>query len=168
MKIFQKNATLMNNYSMSMHIFAPKMNIYTNRSMVKNRLDAIVRILKDHVIENQEDLLKELEKVGFPTTQATLSRDLKRLQVLKIHSTDGSYVYRLPAHPQVDHQTIEFSGNLAVVRTRPGYAMGIAYDIDANASKEILATIAGDDTILVIPREGISRNRIVEVLQRLL
>ena len=62
------------------------------------------------------------------------------------------------------HSNIEFSGNLAVIKTRPGYAMGIASDIDTHAPKEILGTIAGDDTILVIPREGFSRQNIVDAL----
>ena len=62
------------------------------------------------------------------------------------------------------HPNIEFSGNLAVVKTRPGYAMGIASDIDTHAPCEILGTIAGDDTILIIPREGISRDKIVKAL----
>jgi transcriptional regulator of arginine metabolism len=59
---------------------------------------------------------------------------------------------------------LEFSGNLAVIKTRPGYAMGIASDIDASAPQEILATVAGDDTILVIPREGYSRESIAAAI----
>ena len=59
---------------------------------------------------------------------------------------------------------IEFSGNLAVVKTRPGYAMGIASDIDSHAPSEILATIAGDDTILVIPRNGVSQEKVIAAL----
>ncbi|MDR1556555.1 MAG: ArgR family transcriptional regulator, partial [Tannerellaceae bacterium] len=62
--------------------------------------------------------------------------------------------------------SLEFSGNLAVIKTRPGYAMGIASDIDAGAPREILATVAGDDTILVIPREGYSRDKIADAIAR--
>jgi hypothetical protein len=62
------------------------------------------------------------------------------------------------------YRNIEFSGNLAVLKTRPGYAMGIASDIDAKAPREILGTIAGDDTILLIPREGISREGVLQAL----
>lgn len=125
------------------------------------------------MIGNQEELQKALEDSGFSVTQATLSRDIKQLKIAKVHGGNGDYVYRLPGERPAggdedgtERPNIEFSGNLAVVRTRPGYAMGIASDIDAHASREILATIAGDDTILVIPREGYGREQVVEVLSR--
>lgn len=141
-------------------------------STKKERLDAICRLIQAHKIGNQEELLKQLENNGFRVTQATLSRDIKQLKVVKVHDENGNYVYRLSGDsvllqqvkPVSRHPNIEFSGNLAVVRTRPGYAMGIASDIDRHASHEILATVAGDDTILIIPREGISRDKIVNAL----
>lgn len=142
-------------------------------STKKERLDAICRIIETEAIGNQEELLKALTASGFYTTQATLSRDIKQLKVVKVHDGDGNYVYRLPNYAVfmqseqgqgASHPNIEFSGNLAVVKTRPGYAMGIASDIDTHAPREILGTIAGDDTILIIPREGISRDRIVKAL----
>jgi len=68
----------------------------------------------------------------------------------------------------LDKSVIEFSGNLAVIKTRPGYAMGLASDIDVNVPDEILGTIAGDDTILVIPREGYTRTQVKEALARVL
>jgi transcriptional regulator of arginine metabolism len=63
--------------------------------------------------------------------------------------------------------SLDFSGNLAVIRTRPGYAMGIASDIDKRSPNAILGTIAGDDTILLIPREGFSRMQIIDTLKEL-
>ena len=134
-------------------------------STKKERLDAICGIIQTKVISNQEELLKELEDSGFSVTQATLSRDIKQLKVAKVHDGNGDYVYRLPeesiskqAQPEGKKKpNIEFSGNLAVVKTRPGYAMGIA-------SSEILATIAGDDTILVIPRNGVSQEKVIAAL----
>lgn len=142
-------------------------------STKKERLDAICRIIRTETIGNQEELLRKLEANGFQITQATLSRDIKQLKVIKVHGRNDDYVYRLPdyamgiqsRHVQTDyHPNIEFSGNLAVVKTRPGYAMGIASDIDTRSPHEILATIAGDDTILVIPREGISRDKVIAAL----
>ena len=141
-------------------------------STKKERLDAICRIIQAKAISNQEELLKELMNSGFTLTQATLSRDIKQLKIAKVHNGEGDYVYRLPqdeaakAFGQGDRQLpyVEFSGNLAVIRTRPGYAMGIASDIDNHSREEILATIAGDDTILVIPREGIGREEVLEAL----
>ena len=138
----------------------------------KERLETICRIIQTKKSGNQEELLKELGNSGFRITQATLSRDIKQLKIVKVHDESGNYVYRLPdyptftqpAKPVSGHPNIEFSGNLAVIKTRPGYAMGIASDIDTHASHEILGTIAGDDTILIIPREGISRDKIVKAL----
>ena len=136
----------------------------------KARLETIRNILETEAIENQEILLRKLEAKGFQITQATLSRDIKRLKVV-------SYVYRLPDYQYTlqsqdkdiqNNFKVEFSGNLAVVKTRPGYAMGIASDIDMHAPHEILGTIAGDDTILIIPREGISRDKIVKALSMFL
>jgi transcriptional regulator of arginine metabolism len=146
-------------------------------SSKKERLEAICRIIQTEVICNQEELLKRLEANAFSITQATLSRDIKQLKIARIHDGKDAYVYRLPhaALPVTSissseqmkiHPAIEFSGNLVVVKTRPGYAMGIASDIDANAPHEILATIAGDDTILIIPREGYNRERIAEAVTR--
>ena len=139
----------------------------------KERLNAICRIIQTETISNQEELLKQLELKGFQVTQATLSRDIKQLKVVKVHDGNGNYKYHLPDYTSLmqpgkeqtaHHPNIEFSGNLAVVKTRPGYAMGIASDIDAHAPNEIIGTIAGDDTILIIPREGISRDKVVRAL----
>lgn len=131
-------------------------------------MDAICHIIQTKTICNQEELLRALEEGGFQVTQATLSRDIKQLKVSKVHDANGDYVYHLGDYSSptqaTQRPTIEFSGNLAVVRTRPGYAMGIASDIDLHAPHEILATIAGDDTILIIPREGVSRDRVVKAL----
>ncbi len=145
-------------------------------STKKERLEAICGIIRTMRISNQEELQKGLESKGFSVTQATLSRDIKQLKVAKVHDGQGDYVYRLPEEnvsentnlEDTEKPNIEFSGNLAVLRTRPGYAMGIASDIDNHAYNEILATIAGDDTILVIPRNGISQERVIAVLSRFL
>ncbi len=141
----------------------------------KERLKAICRIIETEVICNQDELLKRLKANGFTTTQATLSRDIKQLKIARVHDGNENYVYRLsePAMQPLPagerskiYPDIEFSGNLAVIKTRPGYAMGIAWDIDSNSPKEIVGTIAGDDTILVIPREGYSRDQIAKAIQR--
>jgi transcriptional regulator of arginine metabolism len=139
----------------------------------KERLESIRKIIRKETVSNQEELLNKLNEKGFSTTQATLSRDIKQLNIVKIADNEGNYVYRLPdsatfMQPKgedASHPKIEFSGNLAVVKTRPGYAMGIASDIDSHAPDQILATIAGDDTILVIPRESVSRGEIVKALK---
>jgi len=148
-------------------------------SSKKDRLIAIRNIIKENTVESQEELLNLLKSKGFEITQATLSRDIKQLKVSKIPDAEGDYIYTLPqennyaisslqekSKEQVPYgfATIEFSGQLAVMKTRPGYASAIASNIDTRAQHEIMGTIAGDDTILIIPREGITRKEIIEVL----
>ncbi len=145
-----------------------------------SRLDAIKMIISSKEIGSQEELLQELLKEGFQLTQATLSRDLKQLKVAKAASMNGNYVYVLPNNTMYRRVTdpnsvagmlmsdgvrgVDFSGNLAVVRTRPGYASSVAYDIDIHNFDDILGTIAGDDTILLVLREGCSRASILNAL----
>ena len=148
-------------------------------SSKKDRLITIRNIIRGHAVESQEELLNLLKSEGFEVTQATLSRDIKQLKISKIPDAEGNYIYTLPqennytvsslqekSKEQVPYgfATIEFSGQLAVMKTRPGYASAVASDIDARAQHEIMGTIAGDDTILIIPREGITRKEIIEVL----
>ena len=131
-----------------------------------NRLDAIKMIISSKEVGSQEELLQELGQEGFELTQATLSRELK---VAKAASMNGKYVYVLPndiMYKRVGDQSasemlmnngfisLQFSGNIAVIKTRPGYASSMAYDIDNRESDTILGTIAGDDTIMLVLREG--------------
>lgn len=146
-----------------------------------NRLDTIKLIISSKEIGSQGELLKELRDEGFALTQATLSRDLKQLKVAKAATISGKYVYVLPNDIMYKRSTdrsvsatemlrsngfisLQFSGNIAVIRTRPGYASSMAYDIDAQEAECILGTIAGDDTILLVLREGERKERIVNTL----
>ncbi len=141
------------------------------------RLNAIRELVANHKVGNQEELLSLLEREGFSTTQATLSRDLKALKVAKQPGMEGEYVYMLPdeaekedshvsgdAFPASAIDSIEFSGHMAVVRTRPGFANSIASIIDSQEPYEVLGTIVGDDTILLISREGVSRPDVINAL----
>ncbi|MFZ4724328.1 MAG: arginine repressor [Paludibacter sp.] len=144
----------------------------------RNRLQIISEILRSSVVGSQEELLKILSEKNCEVTQATLSRDLKLLKVAKTPLSNGAYKYILPpvnkpkpvegtynsflSHGAV--LSLEFSGQLAVVKTKPGYASAIAWDIDNKATEQVLGTIAGDDTILVIPREGVTRDEILSML----
>lgn len=139
------------------------------------RLNLITEIIQEQRIESQDELKNKLAESGFEITQATLSRDIRQLKLVKVPDADGLYSYALPLDTNLatdspaakeQSQGIEFSGNLAVLRTRPGYAMGIAFDIDSHGLPEILATVAGDDTILVIPREGYSREEVIKALDK--
>ena len=142
------------------------------------RLEAIKMIISGKEVGSQEEVLNELRKEGFTLTQATLSRDLKQLKVAKAASMTGKYVYVLPNETMYrrSHKplsagemlsnpgflSINFSGNLGVIKTRPGYASSIAYNIDNSNVPEILGTIAGDDTIIIVLREGVDHNALID------
>lgn len=155
-------------------------NIYTVMKVKNSRLEALKMLISSMELSSQEEVLKVLEKEGFKLTQATLSRDLKQLKVAKAASMNGKYVYVLPNETMYRRVTtprkatemmqrsgyisVNISGQLAIVKTRPGYASALAYDIDNSDSPYILGSIAGDDTIFIALREGASRGQVLEAL----
>lgn len=152
----------------------------------KSRLPEIVDILTHNSIGSQEELSRQLASRGFNVTQATLSRDLKILHTTKVATEMGGYKYIItesPASPSaldLDdlsapltslHPTalsLLVSGNIAVLKTRAGYAGGLAYDIDMLESGLVLGTIAGADTVFCVLREGATREDLVAELSALL
>lgn len=146
----------------------------------KNRLETLRMIISSQELGNQEELLIALQKEGFKLTQATLSRDLKQLKVAKAATMNGNYVYVLPnatmyKRVSTPHQikemmqvpgflSIHFSGNMGVIKTRPGYASSIAYNIDNSDIPQILGTIAGDDTIFIVIKQGVNEEEVVNAL----
>ncbi|MDD2602197.1 MAG: arginine repressor [Prevotella sp.] len=146
----------------------------------EKRLETIKMILSSQELGSQEDVLRELKRVGINVTQATLSRDFKQLKVAKTADITGKYVYVLPNVPiykrpnkqlsvaemmqNPGFKSIEFSGNIGVIRTKPGYASAIAYNIDSDKVPEILGTIAGDDTIIIILKENVDHHAVIEGL----
>jgi transcriptional regulator of arginine metabolism len=145
-----------------------------------NRLEALRLIISSQQLGSQDELLNALQKEGFKLTQATLSRDLKQLKVAKAASMSGNYVYVLPNETMYKRVStpnsiremmkvpgfvsINFSGNLGIIKTRPGYASSIAWNIDNSDVPEILGTIAGDDTIFIVIKEGVKHQEIVDAL----
>lgn len=145
-----------------------------------NRLEALRLIISSQQLGSQDELLNALQKEGFKLTQATLSRDLKQLKVAKAASMSGNYVYVLPNETMYKRVStpnsiremmkvpgfisINFSGNMGIIKTRPGYASSIAWNIDNSDVPEILGTIAGDDTIFIVIKEGVKHQNVVEAL----
>ena len=145
-----------------------------------NRLEALRLIISSQQLGSQDELLNALQKEGFKLTQATLSRDLKQLKVAKAASMSGNYVYVLPNETMYKRVStpnsiremmrvpgfisINFSGNMGIIKTRPGYASSIAWNIDNSDIPEILGTIAGDDTIFIVIKEGVKHQEVVEAL----
>ena len=145
-----------------------------------NRLEALRLIISSQQLGSQDELLNALQKEGFKLTQATLSRDLKQLKVAKAASMSGNYVYVLPNETMYKRVStpnsiremmkvpgfisIIFSGNMGIIKTRPGYASSIAWNIDNSDIPEILGTIAGDDTIFIVIKEGIKHQEVISAL----
>ncbi len=133
-------------------------------------------------VGSQEQLLRMLREKGVTLTQATLSRDLKKMGIFKIPDGGEGYVYivqegiTLQKNEQqlrVNYlaegfRGIRFSGNLAVIRTLPGYASSIAAVIDRADLPEILGTIAGDDTILIVQEQGTPPGQLLRRLVRIM
>ncbi|MBQ6777767.1 MAG: hypothetical protein IJP52_05590 [Paludibacteraceae bacterium] len=144
------------------------------------RMRMIKNILNAQVIDSQEQLLGALRMQGIEVTQATLSRDLRDLRAEKKVMADGSSKYCVPANPVIEKRvlgmssdlarlsivSVDFCGQFAVVKTRPGYANAVAYDLDSRGSSLLLGTLAGDDTILLIPRETTTRDQLLDFLNR--
>jgi len=143
------------------------------------RLARLRHIIETKRINSQEMLLNYLAGEGFQVTQATLSRDLKYLKVGKIPDGKGGYIYTFSDQSSKvgsdkslieDFRrgfiSIEFSGSQGVVKTLPGHASTVAFAIDNLNIDEVLGTIAGDDTILIIPRDGTTRKQLIGGLQR--
>lgn len=126
----------------------------------------IKTLIRESRISSQHQLLPILSQEGWPITQATLSRDLRQLNAVKVQDDDTGYYYHIPSDDNAELQEekaygpmsaflgMEFSANLAVIKTRPAFAPSIASFIDRLSIYGILGTIAGDDNILLVMREG--------------
>lgn len=140
------------------------------------RLLAIKEIVSNNKISSQEELLSLLESRGLNYTQATLSRDLKFLKVNKISDPEKGYIYEMPDQHQIYSNevaesyaaqgfvSIQFAHHLGVIKTLPGYAPSIASLIDRSSPFEIIGTIAGDDTILIVPHDNVSDKDVINAL----
>ncbi|MBR3522469.1 MAG: arginine repressor [Prevotella sp.] len=147
---------------------------------INDRLAALRLLLSENELYSQVDVMQLLKQQGIDVTQSTLSRDMKRLKVGKVSNGKGKYYYAIPNEtsykrqhkpeplldlpPTQGFESINFSGNMAVIRTRPGFASSIASNIDSAALKDVLGTIAGDDTIFLVIREGALHIDIIDQL----
>ena len=141
----------------------------------KYRFQIIKDLITDQEISNQDELLKKLIDLEITVTQATLSRDLRELKVSKVPNSSGQYIYRLtesatsPATvTHNENMSLVFSKNLGVIKTKPGYANRIAFEIDNTHFNTIIGTIAGDDTLLIIMKEESSRDEVINELRRII
>jgi len=135
------------------------------------RREVIRRLLRTQVVTTQESLGDLLAREGIDVTQATLSRDLAKLKAHRVTLPDGGTVYELDGSPvsvgderlrAVHHlvTTVEDSDAMVVVRTLPGGASAVAAALDATRPAGVLGSLAGDDTIFLMPHKGVKPARV--------
>ncbi len=139
----------------------------------QNRISAIAQIINDEIVRSQQDIISKLNERGMDITQASLSRYLKEIQASRIPDGSGGYVYKLPDNQNSkSHNTIagevvslEFVGqSMIVVRTGGGYANAVSAIIDSRNFPQFAGTVSGDDTIIIVIRDGYSRKQIKHTL----
>ena len=147
----------------------------------KNSRQATIKeLVKAGMVHSQEELQELLNERGFAATQATLSRDMKALGIVKMHDAEFGYSYRMPYGSESGKgsgsktlssegiTSLEFANSLAVIKTRPGYANVIGAILDASHLDCVMGTIAGDDTVLLVLREAFTRLEVLDSLSAVL
>ena len=143
----------------------------------RTRLEMLRNLLQTNRFESQEEVLNALQEQGFKLAQPTLSRDLRTLKVSKVCTEDGGYAYILPEanEPEPKAQdipygfkSVDFVSNIAIVKTASTYANSLAIEIDRLNISEILGTVAGYDTLIVIMREGTPKSVVIDALKKTL
>jgi transcriptional regulator of arginine metabolism len=145
------------------------------------KFSIIEEIITSCEVGNQDELLRLMAARGVVAAQASLSRYLKQMKVLRMINERGNYVYQMPNKVEVEDSyvsgellsggfstTVEFSGNIVVIHTRPGYASSLASEIDGRARSVIIGTVAGDDTIFAVKKEELDQRDVEEVLSRII
>lgn len=144
----------------------------------RERHETILDLVRERRIPSQETLREFLAEVGIDVTQATLSRDLRELRLLKVTDSEGRSHYALPPDsweqtPPLErllpalYVSVDGAGNLVVLKTLTGGAQPVAVALDWEEWPEVLGTIAGDDTILVILRDAADSPSIQDRIRRL-
>jgi transcriptional regulator of arginine metabolism len=125
----------------------------------KERHAAIMELIQQKELETQEDLIQALLEHGISVTQATISRDIRELQLVKQHLENGVCCYRLPEQTPISDHLLrdailrtDYAGQIAVLHCRSGTAQAICAAVDARQDHRIVGTIAGDDTIFILLR----------------
>jgi transcriptional regulator of arginine metabolism len=149
--------------------------------MKRRRQQAILDLVRRDSLGSQSAILGRLRKQGFEVTQPTVSRDLEELGLVRTRDERGRLRYAPPSEagnghgPERMHRILaeyvvglEPSGNLVVVRTPPGSANTVAQVIDQVGLKDVIGTVAGDDTILLVAKEGVRGTTILRLLQNLM
>ncbi|HOQ38319.1 MAG TPA: arginine repressor [Acetivibrio sp.] len=147
---------------------------------MKNKRQAkILEIIENEVIETQEEIAQRLKEAGMDVTQATISRDIKELRLIKVMTSDGRYKYapftktenvllnRLMTIFSESYVSSDYANNIVVVKTLPGMAQASASAIDSLKQSEIVGSIAGDDTVFIVCRNEKIARKFVDRLKKL-
>lgn len=150
--------------------------------MKKNRQEKILELIARYPIGTQDELIEHLEKEGCHATQATVSRDIRALKLVKLQSEDGIYRYVLPGkghgesapdtHGATYRKTygdsilsVTYAMNNVVIKTTPGMASAVALVLDHSSHDMMLGSVAGDDTIIVVTRSTEDSRALVESIE---
>lgn len=149
--------------------------------MKPRRQIKILELIRNHAIETQDELANLLKADGIDVTQATVSRDIKELKLVKVPAGDGGYRYSLPAEAGGGDQleklrrymidavmSIDYAKNLILVKCLPGTANAVAVIMDKIQWREVVGTLAGDDTILIVVRDDSQVEDLVTRLRNLM
>jgi len=148
--------------------------------MKYSRHAKILEIIENYEIETQEELAEYLKRNGFNVTQATVSRDIKELRLIKVLTKNGRYKYaaikqqesvisdRLIKIFKDSVLSIDYSSNIIVLKTLSGAANAAAEALDVLDLKDIVGTIAGDNTIFILVREDADKDEIMDQFKKLM
>lgn len=148
--------------------------------MKTRRHAKILELIREHDIETQDELLRHLREAGFDVTQATVSRDIKELRLVKTLSGSGRYKYSTGSDSNTDMSSkfhslfadsvvsVDYAMNMLVIKCMNGMAQAVCASMDAMYWKDFVGTLAGEDTILVVCRTEAAAHEAMEELQKLL
>jgi transcriptional regulator of arginine metabolism len=143
----------------------------------RERQGAILRLVREQPISTQTELAEALRDAGYEVVQTTVSRDIAELGLVKVRAPSGRLVYAPPGSPDPDRLralvtairryalSFEAAGNMVVVTTPSGFAAPLADAIDESAHPHVAGTIAGENTIFVAPRAGITGAQLCDDLR---
>ncbi len=147
--------------------------------MKNSRQKKILELIEKYSIDTQEELLSRLRDAGYAATQATISRDIRDLKLVKAMTAVGVYKYIRPTKQEnpvprfnsalaesVIH--VDAAGNLIVIRTYPGMAQPVASCVDAIGHEEVLGCVGGDDTVLVVIRDAQKSEEMCDKIRQML
>jgi len=145
--------------------------------MKSNRQKIILELIRQNEIDTQETLMQKLLEMGIEVTQTTISRDIRDLNLIKVSTPGGNYHYVVSSDVGVNAKPMlrsgvsdavirmQAAGNMIVVKTHAGMANAVAVLIDSLGLREILGSVAGDDTILMVVSESSATDKVISIIR---